>query len=117
MKARLSTLVAALGLAVLVSLPATAEAGHRHGNGCGHRGYERGYYGGHRGHSKGGYYKGGYYRGPYGYAHGYRPYPRRYYAAPPPYAYGYAPYGYYPPPPPVYYDGRPRVGISLHFGF
>jgi hypothetical protein len=115
----MKAIVPALALAAALALPSLAEAGHRHGRGCGHKGYYSkgygrsgsgsGYYnGGYRGH-------GGYYAAPYGYGYAapYRPYARRYYAAPPPYAYGY---GYYPPPPPVYY-GRPRFGLSLHFGF
>ncbi|HEY8233925.1 MAG TPA: hypothetical protein VIJ10_14775 [Vicinamibacteria bacterium] len=122
MKAALKAIVPALALTAALALPSLAEAGHRHGRGCGHKGYHSkgygrsGYYnGGYRGH--GGYGgNGGYYTAPYGYAYAapYRPYARPYYAAPPPYGYGY---GYYPPPPPPVYHGGPRFGLSLHFGF
>jgi len=94
MKAALKAIVPALALTAALALPSLAEAGHRHGRGCGHKGYHS------RGYGRSGYYNGGY-RG-----HG------GYYAAPPPYAYGY---GYYPPPP--VYHGGPRFGLSLHFGF
>ena len=122
MKAPLKAIVPALALAAALALPSLAEAGHRHGRGCGHKGYGRSSYyydDGYRGRGYGGRgYGGGYYARPYGYAYSspYRPYARRYYA-PPPYAYGYGGYGYYPPPPPAYYGGRPRVGVSLYFGF
>jgi hypothetical protein len=99
--------VSAMALALALVAPPLAEAGHRHGPGCGHRSYRpaprysdrhhhgpgcrhsapyrpsaRGYYGG-------GYYGGGYYGGGY---YGYRP---------------------VPPPPPVYH--RPSIGIYLRF--
>jgi len=119
MKGALKAIVPALALTAALALPSVAEAGHRHGRGCGHAGYgysSRGYgYSGYNGHPYRGH--GGYYAAPYGYGHAtpYRPYATPYYAAPPPpYAYGY---GYYPPPPPRYYGGRPRVGVSLYFGF
>jgi hypothetical protein len=118
MKAALKAIVPALALTAALALPSLAEAGHRHGRGCGHKGYGRsGYYydDGYRGNGGRGH-GGGYYGRPYGYGYSspYRPYARRYYAPPP---YGYGGYGYYPPPPPVYYGGRPRVGVTLHFGF
>lgn len=100
--------VSAIALALALVAPPLAEAGHRHGPGCGHRGYrpaphysERYYHGPgcrhsvpcrpSRGYYGGGYYGGGYYGGGY---YGYRPVPP-------------------PPPPPVY--GRPSVGIYLRF--
>lgn len=116
MKAAMKALVPALALAAALSLPSVAEAGHRHGPRCGHRGYySDGYARRHRQ---------GHYARPLGH-YGYRADPR-YYGyrngyAPAPYAYGYGNgygysngygYGYYPPPPP-----RPRVGVSLYFGF
>lgn len=125
-----------LALAALtLAAPGPVEAAHRHGRGCGHSYYDRGY-SGYRGSS--GYgdryyddYSGGRYygRGDYG-----RDYERRYYdnrrsygytrgyggrgygygySGYPVYGYGY---GYYPPPPPRRYcPPRPRVGI--YFGF
>jgi hypothetical protein len=117
--------VSAMALALALVAPPLAEAGHRHGPGCGHRSYRpaprysdrhhhglgchhsapyrpsaRGYYGGGY-HGPGGYYGGGYYGGGY--------YGGSYYGG------GY--YGYRPvpppPPPPVY--GRPSIGIYLRF--
>jgi hypothetical protein len=117
MKAAVKALVVpALALVAALSLPPLAEAGHRHGPRCGHRGYY-----------SDGYRSGGYYSRPYGYSsryrgsrgyygYGYAPAPYAYAPyAPAPYAYGYG-YGYYPPPPP-YRGPRPRVGVSLYFGF
>ena len=121
-------IVPALALAAALLAPPAAEAGHRHGPGCGHgyRGpsYSHGHRGGHgysgRTYSRGpvhhhgprsghrGYYRpapyyyGGYYGGGY-YA---QPYPTPGY-----YGYGYGSY----PPPPVY--PRPRVGVGIYFGF
>jgi hypothetical protein len=108
-------LVPALALAAALLVPPLAEAGHRHGPGCGHRPPAHGYYG----HRPKPYY---------GHGHGYayrapRPYYRRY-APPPPYYgygygggyYGYGP-GYYPPPPPAYCPPRPRGGVGIWFGF
>jgi hypothetical protein len=113
MKAVVKALVPALSLCAALALPPLAEAGHRHGPGCGHRGY---YSDGYRSHG----YARGYRHGhsPRPYAH--RPYRPGYYGyAPAPYAYGYAygsyGYPYYPPPP--YRGPRPRLGVSLYFGF
>lgn len=120
MKVATKALVPALALMGALALPPLAEAGHRHGPGCGHRGYSSGRYYDRSHHHRArphahSYryrpYRPGYYG--YGYGYGYRP-------APPPYAYGYYPgyygnYGYYPPPPP--YRVRPRVGVSLYLGF
>jgi hypothetical protein len=125
-------LVPALALAAALVLPPLAEAGHRHGPGCGHRHAPyadrgRGYYDrGHGDYGHGDYAHGhGHgYRNGYGYSYQYRPYRpygRRYghSYAPVPYSYGSygdgyeAPYGYYPPPPPR----RPRFGIGIYFGF
>jgi hypothetical protein len=147
MKVKVKALVPALALAAALSLPSVAEAGHRHGPRCGHRGhYSHGYrsdgysrgrgYGYSDGYSRGsrhGYYSDGYYsdryrsdgysRGsrhgyysqPYGYSHWYQGHRPRYNG------HGYAPYGYddgygYDPPP-RYRSRRPRVGVSLYFGF
>jgi len=112
MKAAVKALVPALALCAALSWPSFAEAGHRHGPRCAHRGYySDGYARGHRH---------GYYPQPYAYS-GYRPYRRGTYGhryAPAPYAYGHGyGYGYYPPPPPPYRGPRPRVGVSLYFGF
>jgi hypothetical protein len=118
MKALMLGSVLAVGMAVGLLAPATAEAGHRHSRHCGHGyGYSRGryyapapYYG--YGYGKG-YYRpyypayGGYYghrhfngcgHGGYGYGYGYP----------------YAP-GYVVAPPPVGYCVRP--GVSIHLGF
>jgi len=133
MKVAMKALVPTLALVAALCLPAAVEAGHRHGPRCGHRGY---YSDGYRsdGYSRGsghGYYSDGYSRGsrhgyysrPYGYSSRYRGHRPRYYGhgyAPAPYGYGYDDgYGYYPPPPPYrsYRGRRPRVGLSLYFGF
>ena len=130
MKAKLKALVPALALVGALSLPAVVEAGHRHGPRCGHRGhYSDGYsrgsgYG--YGYDSDGYSRGsrhGSYSRPYGYSSRYRGYRPRYYGyryAPAPYGYGYDDgYGYYAPPPRYrsYRGHRPRVGVSLYFGF
>ena len=64
MKAAVKALVPALALVAALSLPAVAEAGHRHGPRCGHRGY---YSDGYRsfGYSHGNRH--GYYSRPYAY--------------------------------------------------
>jgi len=119
MKAAVKALVPTLALVAALSLPAVAEAGHRHGPRCGHRGH---YSDGYRsdGYSRGNRH--GYYSRPHAYSSRYRSYRPRYDGygyAPAPYGYGdgygYG-YGYYPPPPP-YRSPRPRVGLSLYFGF
>lgn len=116
MKLATKALVPALALVGALALPPLAEAGHRHGRGCGHRGYSSGrYYDRGRQHRARSY--------PYAHSYRYRPYRPDYYGygyrpAPPPYGYGYGYdpgyYGYYPPPP---YRVRPRVGVSLYLGF
>jgi hypothetical protein len=123
MKLAMKALVPTLALVAALSLPSVAEASHRHGPRCGHRGYHSdGYYS--DGYSRGSRH--GYYSRPYGYSSRYRGYHPRYYGhgyARVPYGYGYGygyeegyGYGYYPPPPP-YRSHRPRVGVSLYFGF
>ena len=126
MKAAVKALVPALALVAALSLPSVAEAGHRHGPRCGHRGY---YSDGYRsdGYSRGNRH--GHYSRPYAYAPRYRSYRPSYYGhgygyAPTPdaYGYGYGPgygydYGYPEYPPPPYRGPRPRVGVSLYFGF
>ncbi len=108
MKAALKAIVPALALATALALPSAAEAGHRHGRGCGHKGYRGDY-----SYYRGGHGHGGHYARPYRYGYApYRRYARPYYVAPPP---PYV-YGYYPPPP-VYYHGRPHDGVTLHLGF
>ena len=44
MKAALKAVVPALALAAALALPSLAEAGHRHGRCCGHKGYGRSSY-------------------------------------------------------------------------
>ena len=82
MKAALKALVPALALCAALSLPSSAEAGHRHGPGCGHRGYYS------HGYSHGGGH--GYYSRPYAYSSPYRSYRPGYYG----YGYSYAPAPY-----------------------
>src|SRR6266571_5261217 len=96
---------ALLGLTALIAGSASAEAGHRHGRDCGHRGYYS---------SRGDYSYGRGYRS-YGYGYSYRA-PRRYYSARPYYSgrsyYSgrpyYDDYGYdsYDSAPPDHYYGR-----------
>jgi hypothetical protein len=121
---RALVLAPVLALATLsLAAPSRLEAAHRHGPGCGHRGYTQAHRGDHRayaypgrGHSYG--YRPrvsyGYGYPAYGYRYGYRPDPGYgaygYYGYP---AYGY---GYYPPPPPPRFC-RPRPRIEIHLGF
>jgi hypothetical protein len=122
--------VPALALAAALLVPPLAEAGHRHGPGCGHRPPAHGYYG-HRPKPYYGHGRAYGYRAPRPYYRGYR-----HYAPPPPYygsgygygygngyggyggygggSYGYGP-GYYPPP--AYCPPRPRGGVGIWFGF
>jgi hypothetical protein len=116
---------ALLGLAALFAGSASAEAGHRHGRDCGHRGYsssrgydsyDRGYYG--RGHRS---YRHGYsYRAPRRH-YSVRPYysGRSYYSGRP-YDDDYGYDSYYSAPPDYYYGRRhcrPRSRVGVFFGF
>ena len=121
---------ALLGLTALIAGSASAEAGHRHGRDCGHRGYSssRGY----DSYGRGDYGRGDYGRDYYGrdyhgrdsrsYGYSYRA-PRRYYSVRPYYSgrpyyddYGYdayysAPQGY------SRRSCRPRSRVGVYFGF
>ena len=129
---RIRTLAGALAVSGLVaaSLPAEAQADHRHSRSCGHGGYysSRSYRApryayGHRGRSHWRHYQPRYYSyRPYGYArYGYDPY---YYDRYDRYGY-YGPYAYngpYPAYRPVrgHYHGRlwcVRPHLSIHIGF
>lgn len=93
---------AALGLLLGLGVPTLAEASHKHGRSCGHRGYDQSY---RPAYSYPHSYR---YRPPVRYAYVPRPvYYRPYYR---PYYVPYAPsYRYLPPPPPP--------GISVRIGF
>lgn len=109
---------ALLGLTTLLAGSVPAEAAHRHGPGCGHRGYgysSRSYYGHGRDYRP---YRHRSYRHR-SYRHGYRA-PRHYYSGRP-YGYRHHGYGYYWSPPPAYYYGPrycpPRARVGLFFGW
>ena len=110
-----------LGLTALLAGTVSAEASHRHGPNCGHRGYysSRGYYGGdYRSYGYGGDYR--------SYGYGYRA-PRYDYRSARPYDYGssyyddYAYDPYYSAPRayygPRYCPPRRRARVGVFFGF